>query len=110
MRRREFVTLLGGAASAWPLAARAQQSATPVIGFIRPSPPESVAHLLPAFRAGLKEIGFVEGQSIVIAFRWAEGCYDRLPALASELVDISVRHCSRWKSPRPHSQPKRRRR
>ena len=56
----------------------------------------------------MRQVGFVEGQSIVIAFRWAEGYYDRLLALASELVDISVLHCSRWKSPRPHSQPKRR--
>ena len=64
--------MLAGAAATWPLAARAQQPAMPVVGFIRPSPPESVAHLLPAFRAGLKEIGFVEGQNVVVEYRFGD--------------------------------------
>ena len=89
MNRREFITLLGGAA-AWPLAGRAQQPAMPVIGFIRPSPPESVAHLLPAFRAGLKEIGFVEGQNIAIEYHWPDLQDDRLRETAAELVRRQV--------------------
>jgi putative tryptophan/tyrosine transport system substrate-binding protein len=89
LRRRQFITLLGGAAVAWPLAARAQ-SAMPVIGFVRPSTPESVAHLLPAFHAGLKEIGFVEGQNVAIEYRWPELQDDRLCEIAAELVRRQV--------------------
>jgi putative ABC transport system substrate-binding protein len=90
VRRREFIALLGGAAAAWPIAASAQ-SATPVIGFLRPSStPESVAHLLPAFRAGLKEIGFVEGQNVVIEYRWPELQDDRLREIAAEFVRRQV--------------------
>jgi putative ABC transport system substrate-binding protein len=89
VKRREFISLFGGAVGTWPLAARAQ-SAMPVIGFLRPSPPESVAHLLPAFRAGLKEIGFVEGQNVAIEYRWPELQDDRLRENAAELVRRQV--------------------
>ena len=85
MRRREFIALFGGAAAAWPAAARAQ-SVMPVIGFLRPSPPDSVAHLLDAFRAGLKELGVVEGQNVAIEYRWPELQDDRLREAAAELV------------------------
>jgi putative ABC transport system substrate-binding protein len=86
MRRRELISALGAAALTWPLGARAQQSGMPVIGFLRPSSPESVMHLLPAFRAGLKEIGFVEGQNVAIEYRWPERQDDRLREIAAELV------------------------
>jgi len=89
MRRREFITFFGGAA-AWPLTAHAQQPATPVIGFLSSRSPGESASVVAAFRQGLRETGFIEGQNLGIAFRWAEGRYDKLPALASELVSLPV--------------------
>ena len=89
MKRREFLGIVGGAA-AWPLAARAQQAATPVVGFLSSRSPSESSGLIDSFRKGLRQTGSVEGQNVNIAFRWADGRYERLPALASELVELPV--------------------
>src|SRR5262252_7793816 len=88
-RRRQFITLLSGAA-AWPLVARAQQPAMPVVGFLESRSPEAVAGRLRAFRQGLQETSYIEGENVAIIYRWAENQIDRLPELANDLVRCRV--------------------
>src|SRR5262245_2090696 len=89
MRRRQFLTLLGGAAAAWPIAARTQ-TAVPLVGWLGSASPSPYAGRVAAFRQALSEAGYVDGRNVAIEFRWAEGQYDRLPTLASELVERRV--------------------
>src|SRR6516165_2345244 len=90
LKRRRFITLLGSAAVVWPFAARAQQPAMPVIGFLAPTSSGASRSLLAGFRQGLRQSGYVEGQNVHIAFRWAEGRYDQFPEMAAELVGLPV--------------------
>ncbi len=90
MRRRKFITLLGGAAAGWPIVARGQQPTMPVVGFLNSASPEAFGLYVEAFNKGLQESGFVEGRNVAIEYRWARGRYDQLPSLAAALVELKV--------------------
>jgi putative ABC transport system substrate-binding protein len=96
MKRREFITLLGGGAVAWPLTARAQQQRLPAIGSLHGASQAGNEDFMTAFRQGLKEAGYVEGENVTIEYRWANGSYDRQPSLMNELIDLRVNVIVTW--------------